>query len=108
MKDDLIKAAENMSDKGYELSTLEKQAEFAKQRLFGHAFSRGQGDIRTDEEPDYDVVIDTLQKKRDTLWKMTQQNMNADMFNIMDQIRLEQIEQLDRAMELWHWRDDGK
>jgi len=47
---------------------------------------------------DYDVVIDTLQKQRDILWKMTQQNMNADMFNIMDQIRLEQIDQLDKAM----------
>ena len=50
---------------------------------------------------DYDVVLDTLQKQRDILWKMTQQNMNADMFNIMDQIRLEQIDQLDRAMASW-------
>jgi len=50
---------------------------------------------------DYDVVIDTLQKQRDILWKMTQQNMNADMFNIMDQIRLEQIDQLDKAISLW-------
>jgi hypothetical protein len=53
------------------------------------------------EEVDYDVVIDTLQKQRDILWKMTQQNMNADMFNIMDQIRLEQIDQLDKAMVMW-------
>jgi len=53
------------------------------------------------EEVDYDVVIDTLQKQRDILWKMTQQNMNADMFNIMDQIRLEQIDQLDKAMAMW-------
>ena len=52
-------------------------------------------------EEDYDVVIDTLQKQRDILWKMTQQNMNADMFNIMDQIRLEQIDQLDKAMVMW-------
>ena len=52
-------------------------------------------------EVDYDVVIDTLQKQRDILWKMTQQNMNADMFNIMDQIRLEQIDQLDKAISLW-------
>lgn len=52
-------------------------------------------------ESEYDVVIDTLQKQRDQLWKMTQQNMNMDMFNIMDQIRLEQIDQLDKAMELW-------
>lgn len=52
-------------------------------------------------ESEYDVVLDTLQKQRDILWKMTQSNMNADMFNIMDQIRLEQIDQLDKAMELW-------
>jgi hypothetical protein len=50
-------------------------------------------------QEDYDVVLDTLQKQRDILWKMTQQNMNVDMFNIMDQIRLEQIDQLDKAME---------
>ena len=52
-----------------------------------------------DEE--YDVVIDTLKKQRDILWKMTQQNMNADMFNVMDEIRLEQIDQLDKAISLW-------
>ena len=52
-----------------------------------------------DEE--YDVVIDALQEKRDRLWKMTQQNMNADMYNIMDQIRLEQIDQLDKAILSW-------
>jgi hypothetical protein len=54
-----------------------------------------------DTEQEYDVVIDALQEKRDRLWKMTQQNMNADMYNIMDQIRLEQIDQLDRAMASW-------
>ena len=52
-------------------------------------------------EQEYDVVIDTLQEKRDRLWKMTQQNMNADMFNIMDEIRLEQIDQLDKAILSW-------
>jgi hypothetical protein len=52
-----------------------------------------------DEE--YDVVIDTLQKQRNILWKMTESNMNHDMFNIMDEIRLEQIDQLDKAMKLW-------
>ena len=50
---------------------------------------------------DYDVVLDTLQKQRDILWKMTQSNMNMDMFNIMDQIRLEQIDQLEKAMAMW-------
>jgi len=53
------------------------------------------------EENDYDVVLDVLQKHRDVLWKMTQSNMNIDMFNIMDQIRLEQMDQLDKAMKLW-------
>ena len=50
---------------------------------------------------EYDVVIDTLQKQRDILWKMTQSNMNHDSFNIMDQIRLEQIDQLEKAMAMW-------
>jgi hypothetical protein len=52
-------------------------------------------------EEEYDIVLTTLQEKRDRLWKMNQQNMNADMFNIMDQIRLEQIDELDRAMLSW-------
>jgi hypothetical protein len=56
-----------------------------------------------DEE--YDVVIDTLQKQRDRLWKMTQSNMNMDMMNIMDDIRLEQISQLEKAIELWKNRE---
>jgi hypothetical protein len=52
-------------------------------------------------EEDYDVVVDVLQKHRAILWKMTQQNMNAESFNIMDQIRLEQIDQLDKAIIMW-------
>jgi hypothetical protein len=52
-----------------------------------------------DEE--YDVVIATLQEKRDRLWNMTQSNMNHDMFNIMDEIRLEQIDELENAMSMW-------
>lgn len=55
-------------------------------------------------EQEYDVVVDTLQKKIDALWKMTQANMNADMMNIMDDIRLEQIDQLKNAIELWNKR----
>jgi hypothetical protein len=57
------------------------------------------------EEKDYDVVVDVLQKHRAVLWKMTQQNMNADSFNIMDQIRLEQIDQLDKAIIMWKNRN---
>ena len=55
-----------------------------------------------DEEKDYDVVLDTLSIKRATLWKMTQQNMNMDMMNIMDDIRLEQIGQLDKAIQSYN------
>jgi hypothetical protein len=53
------------------------------------------------EEQDYDVVLDTLQKQIDTLWKMTKSNMNNDMMNIMDDIRLKHIDDLERAKELW-------
>jgi hypothetical protein len=53
------------------------------------------------EEQDYDVVIDTLQKKIDILWKMTKSNMDNDMMNIMDDIRLEQIDELKQAITLW-------
>jgi hypothetical protein len=55
------------------------------------------------EMPKYDVVIDTLQKHRDKLWEMTRRNMNSDYIgmNIMDDIRLKQIEQLDEAIKLW-------
>jgi len=55
------------------------------------------------ETPKYDVVLDTLQKHRDKLWEMTRRNMNSDYIgmNIMDDIRLKQIEQLDEAMNLW-------
>jgi hypothetical protein len=54
-----------------------------------------------DEPDDYDVVVDTLQQHYDKLWKMTQSNMNMDMFNIMDQIRLDQMDQLKTAIQLW-------
>ena len=55
------------------------------------------------DEEDYDVVVDVLQKHRDKLWIMTQQNMNSEYIgmNIMDQIRLEQIDQLDKAIIMW-------
>jgi len=60
-------------------------------------------------DKEYDVVIDTLQKQKDILWKMTDRNMNSDSFNIMDQIRLEQIQQLNEAMGMWLlWKDEQK
>ena len=55
----------------------------------------------TQDEEEYDIVLAVLQQKRDGLWRMTEQNMNADMFNIMDQIRLKQIDKLDKAMAMW-------
>jgi hypothetical protein len=55
---------------------------------------------------DYDVVIDVLQKHKDILLKMIRSNMNADMLNIMDDIRLEQITQLEKAITLWKNRND--
>ena len=85
--DDNIRVAEShMSDKGYELSTHEKQAEFARKRM---------------QNDDYDVVLDTLEKQYHRLWKMTEANMNADMMNIMDDIRLEQMDKIKEAIALW-------
>ena len=58
---------------------------------------------------DFDIVIHTLQEKKDRLWKMTQDNMNMDMVNIMDDIRLEQIQELNEAMGMWLlWKDEKK
>ena len=51
----------------------------------------------------YDVVIDTLQKKIDALWKMVHQNMNSEIvgMGIMDDIRLSQIAQLEKAIRIY-------
>jgi hypothetical protein len=53
-----------------------------------------------DDTPDYDVVVDTLQKEIDILWKMTESNMKMGMMNIMDDIRLNHIDQLKAAISL--------
>ena len=55
------------------------------------------------DEPDYDVVLDTLQTKYDTLWKITKQNMSLEFMSmgIMDDIRLEQMDELKKAMNMW-------
>jgi len=50
---------------------------------------------------EYDVVIDVLEKHRDKLWKMTKSNMDNDMMNVMDDIRLEQIDELEKAIAMW-------
>lgn len=56
---------------------------------------------------DYDVVLDVLQKHHDILWKMTERNMQSEFLgmNIMDDIRLEQMDQLKLAMNLWKNRN---
>ena len=53
------------------------------------------------EEKEFDVVLHALQQHRDKLWKMTQQNMNSEFIgmNIMDDIRLRQIDELDEAIK---------
>ena len=55
---------------------------------------------------DYDVVIDTLQKQYDILWKMTERNMNSEFMGmgIMDDIRLDQMDQLKQAINMWKGR----
>jgi len=55
---------------------------------------------------DYDVVLATLKEKRDHLWTMTERNMRSEYvgMNIMDDIRLDQIQQLEEAMRMWQAR----
>lgn len=49
---------------------------------------------------DYDVVVDALQKHRDKLLEMINRNMSSEYItlNIMDDIRFDQIGQLDAAI----------
>ena len=47
---------------------------------------------------DYDVVVDVLQQHYNKLWDMTK---NSSEWGIMDHIRLEQMEQLKQAINLW-------
>lgn len=58
-------------------------------------------DVKITHDKDFDVVVDVLQKHHDKLLKMTRQNIEADMFNVMDQIRFEQMSQLSAAIKLW-------
>ena len=52
---------------------------------------------------DYDVVVDVLTKHRDALQKMVDKNMMSDIigFNIMDDIRLEQIARINKCLDMW-------
>ena len=60
-------------------------------------------------EEEFDIVIHTLQEKKDILWKMTEKNMTSEFLgmNIMDDIRLDQIEQLSKAIAMWKNRKNG-
>lgn len=51
------------------------------------------------EEKEFDVVADALYQRMDALLKLTNQNIEMGMFGIMDQIRLEQIDQLVQAIK---------
>ncbi len=60
-------------------------------------------------EEDFDIVIHTLQEKRNILWKITEKNMTSEIIGmgIMDDIRLAQIEQLDAALAMWKNSKNG-
>jgi hypothetical protein len=58
---------------------------------------------------EYDVVLDTLLTKHDALMAMTMKNLNSEFMamGIMDDIRLEQCEQLKKAMRMWQAIEHG-
>lgn len=55
---------------------------------------------------EYDVVIDVLSKHQSSLWEMTRRNMTSEFvgMNIMDDIRMQQIDKLQEAMDMWNSR----
>ena len=54
---------------------------------------------------EYDVVIDVLQKHHDKLWNMNLSNMNSDTgMSLMDDVRFEQMDQLQQAIDMWKAR----
>jgi len=56
-------------------------------------------------DEDYDVVTDVLKKHLNVLLEMINSSVEQNGFSGMDQIRLDQINQLDRAIGMWR---DGK
>ena len=62
------------------------------------------------EDTEFDVVLDTLQKHHDKLWTLTKRNLESEFLglNIMDDIRLAQMEELKQAMKLWKEFKNGK
>ena len=58
---------------------------------------------------EYDVVLDALLIKHDALMSMTMKNMNSEFMTmgIMDDIRLDQCDQLKKAMRMWQASEYG-
>ena len=50
------------------------------------------------DEEDYDVVSVVLQEHADRLEKM---DKNSDLFGIMQQIRLEHRDEIEKAIRMW-------
>jgi hypothetical protein len=54
---------------------------------------------------DYDVVVDVLQKHHDILWNMSLAQMNSEYgMSLLDDIRFEQMDQLQQAIDMWKGR----
>jgi len=66
----------------------------------------------TQDDEDYDVVVDTLQKHIAVLEKMNKENARVAMnmgwggIGIMDEIRYEQIWQMKKAIKIWNLLKD--
>lgn len=58
---------------------------------------------------EYDVVLDALLVKHDALMSMTMKNINSEFMSmgIMDDIRLDQCDQLKKAMRMWQASEYG-
>lgn len=55
----------------------------------------------TDDEPDYDVVLDTLQKHHDKLMGVDKHVNEYSHFGIMQQIRMKRCHEITMAMKVW-------
>ena len=54
---------------------------------------------------EFDVVINTLQRQHDILWKMTEQNMNSEFgMSLLDDIRFKHMDQLQEEIDMWKAR----
>ena len=55
-----------------------------------------------DEEQEYNVVLDVLQKHYDVLKDMNERNLRMGLdVGIMDQIRFDQMDEIKEAMRWW-------